>query len=268
MEMDPRSAVREGEEIRSLETGSDASPTLTPNPNADIALVENLIKTIDPRSVIREGGESIARATGGAADYLLPTLEKLKGGERLSEENRESILFQIQSLDPRSSVREGEELVPKQTMPMMGEEDKNLFMSLMNKGIPEDMIIDIMADAKMPQVGSSGAAGGAINPAEFGGLPKPSSPDGNPSMTNPQTGNPETMNQNDMAMYLQNKVADIRSRTGGSPQGGVNPAIPNNPKMGALPQPPNQRPTMTRDPYGADTTSSPFGNSMNKPMNT
>jgi len=149
-------------------------------------------------------------------------------------------------------------------MPMMDEEEKRIFTELLERGIPEDMIIDIMASAK---VGATIPAT-AVNPAEFGGLPKPSSPDGNPSMTNPQTGNPETMNQNDMAMYLQNKVADIRSRTGGSPQGGVNPAIPNNPKMGALPQPPNQRPTMARDPYGADTTSSPFGNSMNKPMNT
>ena len=87
-------------------------------------------------------------------------------------------------------------------------------------------------------------------------------------MTNPQTGNPETMNQNDMAMYLQNKVADIRSRTGGSPQGATIPATLNKPQLGALPQPPQRRPTMARDPYGADTTSSPFGNSMNKPMNT
>ena len=149
-------------------------------------------------------------------------------------------------------------------MPMMSEEEKRVFTELLERGIPEDMIIDIMASAK---VGATIPAT-AVNPAEFGGLPKPSSPDGNPSMTNPQTGNPETMNQNDMAMYLQNKVADIRSRTGGSPQGGVNPAIPNNPKMGALPQPPQRRPTMARDPYGADTTSSPFGNPMNKPMNT
>jgi len=270
MGMDPRSAVREGEmpmsieidgetkymtpsEIRALEAGSDASPTLTPNPNSDIELVEDLMRTLDPRSVVREGEVNQALATGGAADSLLPLLESLKGGAKLSDENRESILFQIQSLDPRSTVREGE-------MPMMGEEDKNLFMSLMNKGIPEDMIIDIMADSKVPVMGGGvgGAANaGMINPSEFGGLPKTgSSPaSGNPSMqTSPATGNPTGMNQNDMAMYLQNKVAEIRGRTGGSAGMGALSGVP----AGNQTPIPKPRPAVMPQRLGADRTFNPM----------
>ena len=250
MEMDPRSALREGEM-------PDASPTLTPNPNSDIELVEDLMRTVDPRSVVREGEVNQALATGGAADYLLPLLESLKNGTKLSDENRESILFQIQSLDPRSTVREGE-YVSKKTMPMMGEEDKNLFMSLMNKGIPEDMIIDIMADSKVPVMG--GAVGGAanagmINPSEFGGLPKTgSSPaSGNPSM--PTVGGTGAgMNQNDMAMYLQNKVAEIKGRTGGSAGMGALSGVP----AGNQTPMPTARPAVMPQRLGADRTFNPM----------
>ena len=277
MEMDPRSAVREGEmpmsieidgetkymtpsEIRALEAGSDASPTLTPNPNSDIELVEDLMRTLDPRSVVREGEVNQVLETGGAAGSLLPLLESLKGGAKLSDENRESILFQIQSLDPRSTVREGE-YVSKKTMPMMGEEDKNLFMSLMKKGIPEDMIIDIMADSKVPVMGGivGGAANaGMINPSEFGGLPKTgSSPAGNPSMqTSPATGNPTGMNQGDMAMYLQNKVNEIRGRTGGSSGMGALSGVPaGNQTPMAMPKP---RPAVMPQRLGADRTFNPM----------
>ena len=274
MEMDPRSAVREGEmpmsieidgetkymtpsEIQTLEAGSDAGPTLTPNLNSDIELVEDLMRTLDPRSVVREGEVNQVLETGGAAGSLLPLLESLKGGAKLSDENRESILFQIQSLDPRSTVREGE-YVSKKTMPMMGEEDKNLFMSLMKKGIPEDMIIDIMADSKVPVMG--GAVGGAanagmINPSEFGGLPKTgSSPAGNPSMqTSPATGNPTGMSQNDMAMYLQNKVAEIKGRTGGSAGMGALSGVPAGNQI-PMPKP---RPAVMPQRLGADRTFNP-----------
>ena len=255
MEMDPRSALREGEM-------PDASPTSTPNPNSDIELVEDLMRTVDPRSVVREGEVNQALATGGAADYLLPLLESLKNGTKLSDENRESILFQIQSLDPRSTVREGE-YVSKKTMPMMGEEDKNLFMSLMNKGIPEDMIIDIMADSKVPVMG--GAVGGAanagmINPSEFGGLPKTgSSPaSGNPSIPtvggSGATGAGAMTNQ-DMAMYLQNKVAEIKGRTGGSAGMGALSGVPaGNQTPMAMPKP---RPAVMPQRLGADRTFNP-----------
>ena len=186
-------------------------------------------------------------------------------------------------MDPSSAVREGEmpiseesmgsmditgeEAIPAEQnmglesmsdMPMMGEEDKNLFMSLMKKGIPEDMIIDIMADSKVPVMG--GAVGGAanagmINPSEFGGLPKTgSSPAGNPSMqTSPATGNPTGMNQGDMAMYLQNKVNEIRGRTGGETTQSA---------LGALPM---ARPNTLNDPSLNERTSNP---NMNQPMNT
>ena len=270
MEMDPRSALREGEM-------PDASPTSTPNPNSDIELVEDLMRTVDPRSVVREGEVNQALATGGAADYLLPLLESLKNGTKLSDENRESILFQIQSLDPRSTVREGE-YVSKKTMPMMGEEDKNLFMSLMNKGIPEDMIIDIMADSKVPVMGGGGmdiATSGMINPAEFGGLPKTgSSPaSGNPSMqTSPATGNPTGMNQNDMAMYLQNKVSEIKGRTGGSQGLGALSGV--NSKMATIVDPndlrgrPPKPDPYPESPYGIKNPLNPANQPPNIPIKT
>ena len=35
------------------------------------------------------------------------------------------------------------------TMPMMSEEEKQIFTNLLNRGVPEDMIIEIMASAKV-----------------------------------------------------------------------------------------------------------------------
>ena len=132
-------------------------------------------------------------------------------------------------------------------MPMMSEEEKRVFMELFEKGIPEDMIIDIMASAK---VGATLPAT-AVNPSEFGGLPNTgSSPaSGNPSMP---TGSGAMTNQ-DMSMYLQNKVNEIRGRTGGSPT---------TPTMGALPL---ARPNTLTDPSLNERTSNP---NMNQPMNT
>lgn len=179
-------------------------------------------------------------------------------------------------MDPSSAVREGEmpiseesmgsmditgeEAIPAEQnmglesmsdMPMMSDEEKRVFMELFERGVPEDMIIDIMASAK---VGATLPAT-AVNPAEFGGLPKTgSSPAGNPSMqTSPATGNPTGMNQGDMAMYLQNKVNEIRGRTGGETTQSA---------LGALPM---ARPNTLNDPSLNERTSNP---NMNQPMNT
>ena len=100
------------------------------------------------------------------------------------------------------------------SLPIMSEEDKELFRTLSDMGIPEIDIIDIMANAKLGEA-VGGAATAGINPAEFGGLPKTgSSPaSGNPSM--PIVGGAGGMTNQDMSMYLQNKVKEIRGRTGG-----------------------------------------------------
>ena len=136
-------------------------------------------------------------------------------------------------------------------MPMMSEEEKRVFTELFERGVPEDMIIDIMASAK---VGATIPAT-AVNPAEFGGLPKTgSSPaSGNPSMqTSPATGNPTGMNQNDMAMYLQNKVAEIKGRTGGSAGMGALSGVP----AGNQTPMPTARPVIPQR-LGADRTFNP-----------
>jgi hypothetical protein len=137
-------------------------------------------------------------------------------------------------------------------MPMMSEEEKRVFTELFERGVPEDMIIDIMASAK---VGATIPAT-AVNPAEFGGLPKTgSSPaSGNPSMqTSPATGNPTGMSQNDMAMYLQNKVAEIKSRTGGSAGMGALSGVP----AGNQTPMPTVRPAVMPQRLGADRTFNP-----------
>ena len=137
-------------------------------------------------------------------------------------------------------------------MPMMSEEEKRVFTELFERGVPEDMIIDIMASAK---VGATIPAT-AVNPAEFGGLPKTgSSPaSGNPSMqTSPATGNPTGMSQNDMAMYLQNKVAEIKGRTGGSAGMGALSGVPAGNQI-PMPKP---RPAVMPQRLGADRTFNP-----------
>ena len=94
-------------------------------------------------------------------------------------------------------------------------------MDLLNRGIPDDMIIEIMATAKLGDA-IGGAATASINPTEFGGLPMSgSSPaSGNPSIPTVggagAAGGAGAMTNQDMAMYLQNKVNEIRDRTGGS----------------------------------------------------
>ena len=136
-------------------------------------------------------------------------------------------------------------------MPMMSEEEKRVFTELFERGVPEDMIIDIMASAK---VGATIPAT-AVNPAEFGGLPKTgSSPaSGNPSM--PTVGGTGAgMNQNDMAMYLQNKVAEIKGRTGGSAGMGALSGVPAGNQI-PMPKP---RPAVMPQRLGADRTFNPM----------
>ena len=140
------------------------------------------------------------------------------------------------------------------SMPMMDDEEKRVFTELLERGIPEDMIIDIMASAK---VGATIPAT-AVNPAEFGGLPKTgSSPaSGNPSM--PTVGGTGAtgagMNQNDMAMYLQNKVAEIKGRTGGSAGMGALSGVPAGNQI-PMPKP---RPAVMPQRLGADRTFNPM----------
>ena len=137
-------------------------------------------------------------------------------------------------------------------MPMMSEEEKQMFRDLQERGIPDDMIIEIMASAKVGGMVSDDAS--AVNPSEFGGLPK--------SGSSPATGNPSMvggavagMGANDMAMYLQNKVNEIKGRTGGAGMG----ALSGVPTGATIPMPmPTPKNQMRNNSMGADRTFNPM----------
>ena len=57
---------------------------------ADLSMIFAYMKMLDPRSVVREGEQQQARATGGAADYLINTVTSLKGGGSLTDLQRKS----------------------------------------------------------------------------------------------------------------------------------------------------------------------------------
>ena len=166
--------------------------------------------------------------------------------------DKELELMKSDGVNPTMPVEEG--MLDNPSLPIMSEEDKELFRTLSDMGIPDIEIIDIMANAKVGEAVES-AANAGINPAEFGGLPKTgSSPAGNPSMqTSPATGNPTSMNQNDMAMYLQNKVAEIKGRTGGSAGMGALSGVPAGNQI-PMPKP---RPAVIPQRLGADRTFNP-----------
>jgi hypothetical protein len=166
--------------------------------------------------------------------------------------DKELELMKSDGVNPTMPVEEG--MLDNPSLPIMSEEDKELFRTLSDMGIPDIEIIDIMANAKVGEA-VEGAANAGINPAEFGGLPKTgSSPAGNPSMqTSPATGNPTGMNQNDMAMYLQNKVAEIKGRTGGSAGMGALSGVP----AGNQTPMPTVRPAVMPQRLGADRTFNP-----------
>ena len=132
----------------------------------------------------------------------------------ISDKELELMEAGVDGVNPTMPVRGDEG-----AMPMMSDEEKKIYMDLLNRGIPDDMIIEIMATAKLGDA-IGGAATASINPTEFGGLPMSgSSPaSGNPSI--PTVGGSGAaggaMSNQDMAMYLQNKVNEIRDRTGGS----------------------------------------------------
>jgi hypothetical protein len=167
--------------------------------------------------------------------------------------DKELELMKSDGVNPTMPVEEG--MLDNPSLPIMSEEDKELFRTLSDMGIPDIEIIDIMANAKVGEA-VEGAANAGINPAEFGGLPKTgSSPAGNPSMqTSPATGNPTGMNQNDMAMYLQNKVAEIKGRTGGSAGMGALSGVP----AGNQTPMPKPRPAVMPQRLGADRTFNPL----------
>ena len=161
-------------------------------------------------------------------------------------------------------MKQGEMLNMNDEVPMMDAEEREIYRSLMERGIPEDMIIEIMATAKAEQLqgavegaGTASLTGAAINPTMFGGLPKGSSPAGNPSMTSPATGNPTTMNQDEMMMYLQNKAQEIRSRTGGN-MGALSGVPAGNQTPMAMPTPRPEDLMQRQMPIGRDRTFNPM----------
>jgi hypothetical protein len=57
---------------------------------ADLAMIFAFMKMLDPRSVVRESEQDQARATGGAADWLITYVTSLKGGGSLTDAQRTS----------------------------------------------------------------------------------------------------------------------------------------------------------------------------------
>ncbi len=136
-------------------------------------------------------------------------------------------------------------------MPMMSEEEKRVFTELFERGIPEDMIIDIMASAKVGSKVADDAS--AVIPSRFGGLPKAGSSlaEGDPSMST-AGGDAAGMSAEDMAMYLQNKVKEIKGRTGGN-MGALSGVPAGNQTPMGMPTP---RPVLPQN-LGADRTFNP-----------
>ena len=214
-----------------------------------------------------EGGGSVNFGDEVIQDEIAKILRRNSGAELADiEKNNPSLIEEaIRNLSGGAIMP----MMDKDEVPNMDAEEREMYRSLMERGIPEDMIIDIMATAKLDQLGrQTGASmtpeelarmgtGAAVNPAEFGGLPKTgSSPaSGNPSM--PTVGGTGAgMNQNDMAMYLQNKVAEIKGRTGGSAGMGALSGVPaGNQTPMAMPKP---RPAVMPQRLGADRTFNPM----------
>ena len=182
-------------------------------------------------------------------------------GERagpISDKELELMKAEVDRVNPTMPIEGG--MLDNPSLPIMSEEDKELFRTLSDMGIPDTEIIDIMANAKLGEA-VEGAATAGINPAEFGGLPKTgSSPaSGNPPM--PTVGGTGAtgagaMTNQDMAMYLQNKVAEIKGRTGGSSGMGALSGVPaGNQTPMAMPKP---RPAVMPQRLGADRTFNPM----------
>jgi hypothetical protein len=62
------------------------------------------MKMLDPRSVVREGEQQQARATGGAADYLITTVQSILGGSTLTDKQRRSFYQQARDLLEKKGV--------------------------------------------------------------------------------------------------------------------------------------------------------------------
>ena len=71
---------------------------------ADLSMIFAYMKMLDPRSVVREGEQAQARATGGAADYLITTVKSILGGASLTDDQRASFYAQARDLLQRKSV--------------------------------------------------------------------------------------------------------------------------------------------------------------------
>ena len=65
---------------------------------ADLSMIFAYMKMLDPRSVVRESEQDQAQRTGGAADWLITYVDKIRGGGGLTEEQRNSFFKQAQDL--------------------------------------------------------------------------------------------------------------------------------------------------------------------------
>ena len=71
---------------------------------ADLSMIFAYMKMLDPRSVVREGEQQQARATGGAADYLITTVQAIVGGAALTDKQRRSFYQQARDLLERKAI--------------------------------------------------------------------------------------------------------------------------------------------------------------------
>jgi hypothetical protein len=59
---------------------------------ADIAIIQQFMKTLDPRSAVLQGEQESAQAAGGLMQKVLKSVDKLKSGQFLSQDMREDFL--------------------------------------------------------------------------------------------------------------------------------------------------------------------------------
>jgi hypothetical protein len=71
---------------------------------ADLSMIFAYMKMLDPRSVVREGEQQQARQTGGAADYLITTVQSILGGSTLTDKQRRSFYQQARDLLEKKGV--------------------------------------------------------------------------------------------------------------------------------------------------------------------
>tara|TARA_R110002096_G_scaffold161612_1_gene328399 strand:+ start:1059 stop:1970 length:912 start_codon:yes stop_codon:yes gene_type:complete len=179
--LDPRSVVREGEQTQAM------LPIAT-NPANDLNIAYRALKSIDPRSATRNG--EMADETGNPVAELYNSLLQ---GNRLTNEQRNSLMGMQNSLDPKSVVREDEDDVAKAQMLIdMGLPPADAMEAVAREKVMNQNPINPEAFSGGAVVGSDGMAGSAagvtnVDPS-MGGLGALPTPRGAKDMGMPENG--------------------------------------------------------------------------------